>query len=141
MLALMVAFHRSPPEVNLHNEEHSAAARSACVLLSWKSGSGPAMNSLGMTKTQLLQAIADATDTDKRTAAFFLETITEIGYKEARKTGQFTLPGFGKLVKQKRKARLGRNPKTGAQIKIAAKTVVKFRLSKAAKDMILGSKK
>jgi DNA-binding protein HU-beta len=51
------------------------------------------------------------------------------------------LPGFGKLVKQKRKARTGFNPKTQQKIKIPAKTVVKFRVAKAAKDAILGAKK
>ncbi len=94
-----------------------------------------------MTKAQLLQLIADSTDTDKRTAAFFLDAITDIAYKSTRKDGEFILPGIGKLTKQKRKARLGRNPKTGASIKIPAKTVVKFRISKTAKDAILGVKK
>ena len=50
------------------------------------------------------------------------------------------IPGIGKLVKQKRKARLGINPKTGEKIKIAAKTVVKIRIAKAAKDAIFGAK-
>ncbi len=94
-----------------------------------------------MTKTQLLQAIAEQTETDKRTAAFFLDAITGIAYKETKKNGEFVLPGIGKLIKQKRKARMGRNPATGATIKIAAKTVVKFRVAKAAKDEILGVKK
>ena len=56
-----------------------------------------------------------------------------------KKNGEFTLPGFGKLVKQKRKARTGINPKTGEKIKIPAKTVVKFRVAKAAKDAVLGT--
>ena len=94
-----------------------------------------------MTKTQLLQSISDQTETDKKTAAFFLDVITEIAYKEVRKNGEFTFPGIGKLVKQKRKARMGFNPKTGQKIKIAAKTVVKFRVAKAAKDQVLGGKK
>ena len=94
-----------------------------------------------MTKTQLLQTVAEQTETDKRTAAFFLDTITQIAYKEAKKNGEFVIPGIGKLVKQKRKARMGFNPKTGEKIKIAAKTVVKFRVAKAAKDEILGAKK
>jgi hypothetical protein len=55
--------------------------------------------------------------------------------------GEFVLPGFGKLVKQKRKARSGFNPKTQQKIKIPAKTVVKFRVAKAAKDAVLGVKK
>ena len=49
----------------------------------------------------------------------------------------FTVPGLGKLVKQRRKARMGRNPATGETIKIKAKTVLKFRIAKAAKDAIL----
>ena len=52
----------------------------------------------------------------------------------------FTLPGLGKLVLVNRKARMGRNPATGETIKIAAKRVVKFRVAKAAKDAILGTK-
>ena len=94
-----------------------------------------------MTKTELLQAIATETDTDKKTAAFFLDVITEIAFKETKKNGEFVLPGIGKLVKQNRAARMGRNPKTGEAIKIKAKTVVKFRVSKTAKDQILGVKK
>lgn len=93
-----------------------------------------------MTKTQLLQAVAESTETDKRTAAFFLSTITEIAYREVKKNGEFVLPGIGKLVKQKRKARTGFNPKSGEKIKIPAKTVVKFRVAKAAKDAVLGAK-
>jgi DNA-binding protein HU-beta len=94
-----------------------------------------------MTKTQLLQAVADNTGTDKRTAAMFLDVITEIAHKETKKNGEFLLPGIGKLLKQKRKARMGVNPKTGAKIKIPAKTVVKFRVAKATKDAVLGVKK
>jgi DNA-binding protein HU-beta len=64
----------------------------------------------------------------------------ELAYSEAKK-GEFAVPGLGKLVKQKRKARLGRNPATGAEIKIPAKTVLKFRVAKAVKDAVLGVKK
>ena len=52
----------------------------------------------------------------------------------------FTIPGLGKLVVQQRKARKGRNPKTGETIKIAAKKVLKFRIAKAAKDAITPAK-
>jgi len=48
-----------------------------------------------MTKTQLLKTIAQNTDTDKRTAAFFLDTIVEIAYAETKKNGEFMLPGIG----------------------------------------------
>jgi len=53
----------------------------------------------------------------------------------------FVIPGIGRLVKAERKARIGRNPQTGAAIKIKAKTVVKFRVAKAAKDVIAPPKK
>ena len=55
-----------------------------------------------------------------------------------KKNGEFTFPGIGKLVKQKRKARMGRNPKTGEKIKIAAKSVVKFQVAKVAKEAVMG---
>ena len=96
-----------------------------------------------MTKTELQSAIAEATQTDKKTAGVFLDTLSALAYKEIKikKNGEFVLPGFGKLVKQKRKARTGFNPKTQQKIKIPAKTVVKFRVAKAAKDAVLGVKK
>ena len=61
----------------------------------------------------------------------------ELAYKEVTSNGEFSMPGMGKLVKKHRAARQGRNPATGATINIPAKTVVKFRVSKAAKDAIL----
>jgi DNA-binding protein HU-beta len=94
-----------------------------------------------MTKTQLQIALAEATQTNKRTAALFLDTLSNLAYKAIRKEGEFVLLGCGKLVKQKRKARTGINPKTQHKIKIPAKTVVKFRVAKAAKDAVLGVKK
>ena len=94
-----------------------------------------------MTKTELQTALAIATNTDKRTAGVFLETLSSLAFREIKKNGESVLPGFGKLVKQKRKARMGINPKTQQKIKIPAKTVVKFRVAKAAKDAVLGAKK
>src|SRR5271165_5143830 len=60
-----------------------------------------------MTKTELQSALAEATQTDKRTARVFLDTLSALAYKDFKKNGEFVLPGFGKLVKQKRKARTG----------------------------------
>jgi DNA-binding protein HU-beta len=71
-----------------------------------------------MTKTEIQVALAAATETNKRTAGVFLETLSALAYKEIKKNGEFVLPGFGKLVKQKRKARTGFNPKTQQKIKI-----------------------
>ena len=94
-----------------------------------------------MTKTELQLDLAEATQTNKKTAGAFLDTLGNLAYKEIKKNGEFVLPGFGKLVKQKRKARTGFNPKTQQKIKIPAKIVVKFRIAKAAKDGVLGLKK
>jgi DNA-binding protein HU-beta len=107
-----------------------------------KSSNVAAINhELKMTKTELQIVLAAATRTNKKTAAVFLDTLSNLGYKAIKKNGEFVLPGFGKLVRQKRKARTGFNPKTQQKIKIPAKTVVKFRIAKVAKDAILGGKK
>ena len=76
----------------------------------------------------------------RKTAAFFLEIITDIDPREVKINGKLTFPGIGKLVKQKRKARLGHNQRAGEKIRIPAKTVVKFRVANAAKEMALGGR-
>lgn len=90
-----------------------------------------------MTKAQLLTALAEKTGLAKKDVSTLLDELANLAYSEVKTGGEFVLPGFGKLVKARRKARMGRNPATGEQIKIAAKTVVKFRLAKAAKDAVL----
>jgi DNA-binding protein HU-beta len=94
-----------------------------------------------MTKTELQLALAETTQTNKKTAGVFLDTLSAIAYKATKKNGEFVVPGFGKLVKQKRKARTGINPSTKQKIRIPAKTVLKFRVAKVAKDKVLGVKK
>jgi DNA-binding protein HU-beta len=89
-----------------------------------------------MTKSQILTALAEKTELSKKDVINVLDTLADLAYSEVKKNGEFSLPGFGKLVKVKRKARMGRNPMTGEEIKIPAKTVVRFRLSKAAKDSV-----
>ena len=91
-----------------------------------------------LTKSQIAAAIADKAGITKKAAAEILEGLADLAYKNAKNS--FTLPGLGKLVLVNRKARLGRNPATGEEIKIPAKRVVKFRVAKAAKDAILGGK-
>lgn len=99
------------------------------------------MAGAALTKTQIVTSLAEATGISKKLSAQYLESLSALAIKETKRTGQFTLPGLGKLVKQQRKARVGRNPQTGESIKIPAKTVVKFRVAKAAKDTIAPSKK
>ncbi|MCF7848548.1 MAG: HU family DNA-binding protein [Kiritimatiellales bacterium] len=91
------------------------------------------------TKTQIIAKMAEDAGVSKVQAKTALESLVAQAYKGAK--DGFTVPGLGKLVKVKRKARMGRNPATGETIKIAAKTVVKFRIAKAAKDAIVPPKK
>ncbi len=90
-----------------------------------------------MTKPQLLEAMAGKTGLSKKDAGNFIEKLSELALEEVKKNGEFVLPGLGKLVKINRAARMGRNPATGEQIKIAAKTVVKFKVAKVAKEAVL----
>jgi DNA-binding protein HU-beta len=90
------------------------------------------------TKSQIVEALAKNAGLKKRQITQILGDVAAMAYKEAK--NGFTLPGLGKLVLVQRKARKGRNPQTGATIKIPAKKVVKFRVAKAAKDAILGKK-
>jgi len=90
-----------------------------------------------MTKSQMIASLAEATNLSKKETAGFMDALAGFVYKEVKKNGECIVPGFGKLVKAKRKAREGRNPATGETIKIPAKTVVKFRLAKVVKDTVL----
>jgi DNA-binding protein HU-beta len=91
-----------------------------------------------LSKSQVAAEIAGKNGLTKKQAAEILDQLAQLAYKHAKNT--FTLPGIGKLVLVNRKARIGRNPATGATIQIPAKKVVKFRVAKAAKDAILGAK-
>lgn len=95
----------------------------------------------GMTKTQLVRHMAEKMELTNKQVAGFLDLLAETAVKETKKAGVFVIPGLGRLVKADRKARMGRNPQTGEAIKIKAKTVVKFRVAKAAKDAIAPVKK
>lgn len=94
-----------------------------------------------MTKTQVIQHFADKFELTKKDSKMILEELAALAVAQTAKLGEFTIPGIGKIVKQKRKARKGRNPATGESIKIPAKTVVKMRLSKTCKDAIVPPKK
>jgi DNA-binding protein HU-beta len=98
---------------------------------------GIEMSKKSMTKSQLVSEMADKLSMSKKDVTTFFDTLAEVAFREAKKKGEFVLPGFGKLVKMNRKARMGRNPATGEAIKIPAKTVVKFRIAKAVKDAVL----
>ena len=94
-----------------------------------------------MTQTQLVRSLAESCGTNNKTARSFLDCLSSMAIGEVKKNGMFVIPGIGRLVRQDRKARMGRNPATGEAIKIPAKKVVKFRVAKAAKDAIVPPKK
>ena len=93
-----------------------------------------------MTQTQIVQTLADSCEISKKVAKSLLDSLAQTAVAEVKKNGLFVIPGIGRLVRVERKARMGRNPATGAAIKIAAKKVVKFRVAKAAKDAIVPPK-
>jgi len=93
-----------------------------------------------MTQSQIIKELAETCGVNNKVAKQFLETFAEVAVRETKKKGLFILPGIGRLVRQDRKARTGRNPATGESIKIPAKKVVKFRVAKAVKDAIVPPK-
>ena len=93
-----------------------------------------------MTQTQIVQTLAESCEISKKVAKSLLASLAQTAVAEVKKNGLFVIPGVGRLVRVERKARMGRNPATGAAIKIAAKKVVKFRVAKAAKDAIVPPK-
>lgn len=90
-----------------------------------------------MTKAQIMAVLSEKTGLKKSEVVNVMDTLASMAYSEVKKSGEFVIPGFGKMVKMQRKERMGRNPATGETIKIPAKTVVKFRLSKVAKEAVL----
>jgi len=89
-----------------------------------------------MTQTEIISNLADSCGCKKSDVKGMFDALASLATSEVRQNGEFTLPGFGKLKKTQRKARDGRNPATGAVIKIPAKTTVKFSIGKAMKDAI-----
>jgi len=116
-------------------------ALSSCVrgILALPIGQLMPKSSKPLTKSEIVASLTETAGITKKQATQTLEAIVALAYKNAKNS--FTIPGLGKLVLVNRKARKGRNPATGESIKIPEKRVLKFRVSKAAKDAILGVKK
>jgi DNA-binding protein HU-beta len=93
-----------------------------------------------MGKSELFSSFAERFEVKRTQARDYFDYLTELAEKELKRSGEFVLPGMVKLVVQKRKARMGRNPATGEAIKIPAKTVVKARIAKQLKDAVLPRK-
>ena len=93
-----------------------------------------------MGKSELFAHFAERFDMKRAQAREIFDEMNSLAEKELKRSGEFVIPGMVKLVVQKRKARMGRNPATGEQIKIPAKTVVKARIAKPLKDAVLPRK-
>src|SRR5687767_14060848 len=93
-----------------------------------------------MGKSELFSHFADRVEVKRTQAREFFDELNTRAEKELKRYGDFVILGTGRLVVQNRKARMGRNPATGEQIKIAAKTVVKARIAKQLKDAVLPKK-
>lgn len=94
-----------------------------------------------LSKGEIIRTLSESQEMSKRDVKEFLIAQAELAYHEVKRVGEFVFFNIGKLVKKDRKARMGRNPRTGEKIKIAAKTVLKFRVGKVAKVGILGEQK
>ena len=89
-----------------------------------------------MNKTELVAAMAEASGVSKKDAEAVLKAFTDVVSAELKKGGKIALVGFGTFEVSERAAREGRNPLTGASMKIAASKAPKFKAGKALKDMI-----
>ncbi len=93
-----------------------------------------------MGKSELFSHFAERFEMKHTQAREFFNELMALSEKELKRSGEFVLPGMCKLVVQKRKARMGRNPATGEPIKIPAKTVVKARIARQLKSAVLPRK-
>ena len=89
-----------------------------------------------MNKAELIEAIAKNSDVTKVDAESVLNSAIDAIKKSVKKGEDVTLIGFGTFTKSKRKARMGRNPQTGKEIKIPAMNVPKFRPGREFKDIV-----
>ena len=93
-----------------------------------------------MNKTELVEALAKETNLSKKDAAAALKAFVDVVSKELKKKGKVQLVGFGTFETAKRAARTGKNPQTGAALKIPASTAVRFKSGAVLKKTVNGGK-
>ena len=93
-----------------------------------------------MTQAQLATYLADKVGIEKKQSKGLLDELTALVVKQLKKEGVLRLSGLGTFRKRKSKARMGRNPATGEQIKIPARTRLRFTPAKTLKDTVLGAR-
>lgn len=93
-----------------------------------------------MSQSEVINHFAEKYELKRAQVKELFEELSNLATSEVKDSGEFVLPGFGKLVLSERKAREGRNPQTGETIQIAAKKTLKFRVGKGLKDSIVPKK-
>lgn len=93
-----------------------------------------------MNKSELIDAIADKTDVSKADAQRNLDAVVEVISGALKAGDNVQLTGFGTFEVRDRSARVGRNPQTGTEIKIAATKAPAFKPGKGLKDLVAGKK-
>ncbi|MGD0949853.1 MAG: HU family DNA-binding protein [Candidatus Binatia bacterium] len=93
-----------------------------------------------MTKSQLVQRLAEAAELNKKQADAVLQKLVDVTVGSVRKGDPVKIPGLGTFRKVQTKARMGRNPQTGEQIKIPARKKVRFSVAKTFREAVLGKK-
>jgi len=93
-----------------------------------------------MTKSQLVQRLAEASELSKKQADTTLQALVDLTVNSVRKGEPVKIPGLGTFRKVQTKARMGRNPQTGEAIKIPARKKVRFSVAKTFKESVLGKK-
>ena len=99
------------------------------------------MRENNMNKTELIDAIAKETGLSKKDSGKAVDAFVDTVTKALKKKDKVQLIGFGTFETAKRAARTGKNPQTGAAIKIPASVAPKFKAGKALKDIVNGQKK
>ena len=93
-----------------------------------------------MSQSEVVNHFAEKYELKRAQVKEIFEELANLATNEVKESGEFVLPGFGKLVLSERKAREGRNPQTGETIQIPAKTALKFRIGKGLKDAVVPKK-
>ena len=94
-----------------------------------------------MNKVELIAALVDKADVSKKDAAKVLDALTDTITEQLSQKEKVTLVGFGTFETKERAARIGRNPQTGKEMKIAASVAPAFKAGKALKDAVNAPKK
>lgn len=94
-----------------------------------------------MNKTELISAVASQTGLSKAQSGAAVDAFTDVITKTLKRGEKVTLVGFGTFSVVHKKAREGRNPKTGKTIKIGAKKVAKFKAGKALASVVKSARK